>query len=781
MSEIFELAIVGAGPAGLAAAANAASRKLSHILFEKQEIGNTVFQYQLKKHVMAEPSRLPLRAHLPFLAGSRESVLESWVDAVNKLGINLQKAEVQAISPSAGLFKVVTDSSEYSAKKIILCVGLQGTARKLGVPGENDGLVIYTLPDADVYEGKNILVVGAGDAAIENALALAQRNTVTLINRGSEFSRAKDANNIQILESIEAGKIRALYNSEIIEINERLVTVEGPEGEFQTSCDQILARLGAILPRKFMESCGVKFSGPNADAVPVLNEHFQSSVPGLFVIGALAGYPLIKQAINQGHDVVQYICGEPLEPADSELLKEKIAPMGSDLNHCLKEIREKLPLFSSLSDPQFRELVLESKIVQKAPDQLYFSRNDYTDSFYSVLNGSVIVELPGGATIELSQGDYFGEMSILSGRRRSASVKSRSQSLTLETPRKQIVKLMSSVPEVRSAIDKRFLINALRTSIFPELTLQETQSLAEASTFKKFKKGERLFNEGDLGEALYVIRKGSVKVSRRDQRGHDISQVYIAAGNFVGEMALIGEKPLARSATVTAAVACETIVLGRADFQRVLASNSSLAERVQRLSTERKLQNLTVEQNLASGQLLDFLVGQGITDAENVLIIDSDLCIACDNCEKACAATHAGFSRLDRSGGQSFGSVQVPIACRHCENPLCMIDCPPDALIRRPNGEVVILDSCIGCGNCVRNCPYGVIQLSYEGARSFSLLNLLFGKKAEPSGPALAAKCDMCAQLKGGPACVRSCPTGAAVRMNPLALLKIISSEASHD
>jgi Fe-S-cluster-containing hydrogenase component 2 len=107
-----------------------------------------------------------------------------------------------------------------------------------------------------------------------------------------------------------------------------------------------------------------------------------------------------------------------------------------------------------------------------------------------------------------------------------------------------------------------------------------------------------------------------------------------------------------------------------------------------------------------------------------------------------------------------------------------MKDCPPDAIHRSPAGEVFIADTCIGCGNCVRNCPYGVIQLAPAASRrgGGSLLLWLLGIGSEPGAarqqkdpdtPKRAVKCDMCRELAGGPACVRACPTGAALRVSP--------------
>jgi Fe-S-cluster-containing hydrogenase component 2 len=300
--------------------------------------------------------------------------------------------------------------------------------------------------------------------------------------------------------------------------------------------------------------------------------------------------------------------------------------------------------------------------------------------------------------------------------------------------------------------------------------------MVEDAAVRTFAAGDTVFKEGDAPDGLHLIRRGSVTISRTIG-GREVVLSYVAAGNYVGEMALLSDAK--RSATVKAAVTTETVVLHPDRFKRVVGRNEALRGGMEARVLQRLTQNVKREDEPDPGSLMSFLVSQGLGEATDVLLIDESLCIRCDNCEKACADTHGGTSRLDRQAGPSFANIHVPTSCRHCENPRCMKDCPPDAIHRNANGEVFIDDTCIGCGNCQRNCPYGVIQLAPAGGKGggSSLWTwLLLGLTAEPGRQQVkakkdeqkvAVKCDMCKELSGGPACVRACPTGAAIRVSP--------------
>ena len=789
MPERITIAVIGAGPAGLSAAAHAAELGIPHVLLESSAAhANTIQRYQKGKHVMAEPAVLPLRSPLPFEAGTRETVLARWREGLTRHRVNIRHgAEVTRISGVQPDFTItLKDGSSVAAEAIVFAIGVQGNPRLLGVPGDDQPCVQYTLDDPDEYRDEAIVVVGAGDAAIENALALTRQNQVFIINRTDEFTRVKEGNLNAVTKAIDDGRLVCYYRAQCARVEAGsdgsqpwTLVLATDQGEARIACHRIIARIGATPPRKLVESCGIAFANADPTALPILSTRYESSVKGLYVIGALGGYPLIKQAMNQGYEVVETILGRAVVPADEPLLAERfrVLPFGLGVDAMLALMQERIPLFRDVNSLMFRELVLGSQVSVPAAGSVIFRKNDYTNSFYTILAGHAEVALSEDSAqrYRLGTGEFFGEMGLLSGRRRTATIYAGPGCVLIETPRREINKLIKSDDSVRRVVDEHFIVRAIQSGFAPDASFEELRGVARGAALKRYRPDEALFHEGDEADCLHLIRSGSVAVSRAIG-GRDVVTSYVAAGNYLGEMGLMGRTR--RSATARAAVATETVTLDAASFNQLLGKNPRLREQVQDIVRQRLAANASMAAQPQAGDLISFFMQQGLGEATDVLLIDETLCIGCDNCEKACAETHAGTSRLDREAGPSFAQVHVPTSCRHCENPQCMTDCPPDAIRRAANGEVYILDSCIGCGNCERNCPYGVIQMAAPAPEKPGLLAwLLFGAGIGPGGtadatldgdaPKKAVKCDMCKDLGGGPACVCACPTGAAIRISP--------------
>ncbi|MEO5761990.1 MAG: cyclic nucleotide-binding domain-containing protein, partial [Vicinamibacteria bacterium] len=649
MTERFRIAIVGSGPAGLSAAGHAAELGVVHVLLESSTAhANTLQKYQKGKHVMAEPAMLPLRSPMSFKEGTREEILGHWESELQKYSVNIRYgATVVAITGSRGAMQLKLGSGDViEADDVVLGIGLQGNLRKLGVAGEDLPTVQYQLDDPEEYSDETIVVVGAGDAGIENALALAKQNRVIMINRIDEFTRCKDANMNAILAAIKDGRMECRYGTmaEKVEATKgpfpATFVAQTPQGVEAIPCHRVIARLGAMPPRALVESFGIEFPNKDVSAVPRLSERYESNVPGIFIVGALGGCPLIKQAMNQGYEVVEHILGNPVEPADEDLLRAKFKAMPgiASVSDGLNLIQQNVRLFEGLTTLQLREFLLDSTILTPASGTKIFERNDYTNSFFSIVEGQVVVHSTGkdGGRVEvpLGAGEFFGEMGLISGRRRSATIEAAAGCVLIETPRRSMLKLLASVDSVRRELDEVSLKRAVRSYLATGISSTDLDFLVEGAKIRRFVAGEAIFTEGDRADGLHLIRRGSVTVSR-EIGGRDLVMSYVAAGNYVGEMALLSERP--RSATVRAAVATETIFLEAARFTEVVARNSTMRAELDLRFMDRLRANEAMNEHTESGSLISFLMKQGLGEATDVLLIDESLCIRCNNCEKACA------------------------------------------------------------------------------------------------------------------------------------------------
>jgi thioredoxin reductase (NADPH) len=260
---IYDVLIVGAGPAGISASLRAIENKLKYITLERDEIGGTVAKYPRQKLVMTSPVEFPMYGKFKKLQLSKENLLAFWDMILNRADFNVSTAEkVEDIKKEAdGIFTVITATNRYRSRTVILALGKAGEPRKLGIKGEGLPKVMYRLIEADHYINKKILVVGGGDSAVEAAMGLANQsgNQVTLSYRGESFSRIKERNARRIADCVRSGKLKVLFNSNPVEFKAESVILEVSGTSQEIPNDFVWIFAGGTPPNAFLKKIGVGF------------------------------------------------------------------------------------------------------------------------------------------------------------------------------------------------------------------------------------------------------------------------------------------------------------------------------------------------------------------------------------------------------------------------------------------------------------------------------------------------------------------------------------------
>lgn len=259
---VVDVCIVGAGPAGISASLRAIEKKLSYLTLEQEEFGGTVAKYPRQKIVMTSPVEFPLYGKFNKLQISKEDLIKFWQNVHGQAGLKVQTREkVESINREPdGTFTVATSKGRYRAWTVVLALGRRGTPRKLGVPGEERGKVMYGLIEAEAYTNAKILVVGGGDSAVEAAMGLAHQrgNRVTLSYRKDSFSRIKERNTQKLPEYTKGGRLQIIFNSQPVEIGERSVRLDIAGTVREIKNDYVWVFAGGTPPSDFLKAIGVQ-------------------------------------------------------------------------------------------------------------------------------------------------------------------------------------------------------------------------------------------------------------------------------------------------------------------------------------------------------------------------------------------------------------------------------------------------------------------------------------------------------------------------------------------
>jgi thioredoxin reductase (NADPH) len=267
----YDIVIIGAGPAGISACLTAKKLQLKSIVLEQDTLGGTVFNFPRSKIVMTSPMDLPLYGKVKLYQTNKSELLDLWNTVLSRNDIFIkEKSKVETIVSENGYYKISTLSGEqYTSKTVLLSIGRRGTPRKLNVPGESSEKVAYRLLEPENIEGKDIIIVGGGDSAIESAILLADKNRVTISYRNDVFSRLKPQNSAKIKEALINERINVNLNSNVVSIENDFVTLqEGKDKElFKLKNDLVYIFAGGELPTQFLEKIGIKITRVFGEAV----------------------------------------------------------------------------------------------------------------------------------------------------------------------------------------------------------------------------------------------------------------------------------------------------------------------------------------------------------------------------------------------------------------------------------------------------------------------------------------------------------------------------------
>jgi thioredoxin reductase/NAD-dependent dihydropyrimidine dehydrogenase PreA subunit len=270
-ADLLDVIVVGAGPAGIATTLAAMRAGLRVELLEREAFGGTVAHYPRAKVVMTGTLELPLFGTVKRRTMTKEELVALFADVRRKTALPVRTGElVSALAHEGDAWSVTATSGTFRAANVVLALGRRGAPRKLGVPGEDElGKIHHRLLEPEVFAGRDMLVVGGGNAAVECALALAEQGrckSVTISYRRSAFARCRAEVRQRIDEAIASGRVAARMPSEVVRVEKDHVVLTSEGREERLANDDVIVQIGGTSPAELLATFGVQMVTKRGEA-----------------------------------------------------------------------------------------------------------------------------------------------------------------------------------------------------------------------------------------------------------------------------------------------------------------------------------------------------------------------------------------------------------------------------------------------------------------------------------------------------------------------------------
>jgi len=291
----FTVLIIGGGPIGIACALEAKKAGLDYLVLEKGCLVNSLYNYPVNMTFFSTSERLEI-GDVPFVSNNakptRPEAMEYYRRVAAVYGAKIKLFEkVLDVKPENGQYKVITTRETYTGIHVIIATGFYDIPYLLHVPGEELPKVSHYYKEPHLYAFQKLIVIGANNSAVDAALETWRKGAeVTMVIRGQQIGeRVKYWVRPDIENRIKEGSIKAYFNSRVINIREKEVDINTPDGMITLSNDWVLAMTGYQPNLDFLRNLGIQLS---SDAImkPVYDERtYETNVRNLYIAGVICG------------------------------------------------------------------------------------------------------------------------------------------------------------------------------------------------------------------------------------------------------------------------------------------------------------------------------------------------------------------------------------------------------------------------------------------------------------------------------------------------------------